>query len=86
VAARHELDLPGGKTLRALYLPAALERGDRVHINGESYQVAQVLTIVDELHGAVVRARLTHRGTRRAVRDRGGGGADIRTLVAETGS
>jgi hypothetical protein len=58
MAARHDLHLPDGEILRGLYLPAPLERGDRIHLEGEAYEVEQALTITDELRGAVVRARL----------------------------
>ncbi len=58
MVARHDLDLPDGETLHGLYLPAPLEPGDQVQVEGNAYVVEQALTIIDDLHGAVVRARL----------------------------
>jgi hypothetical protein len=58
MAARHDLDLPGGQILRGLYLPAPLQPGDHVHVHGEAYEVEQALTIIDEPGGTLVRARL----------------------------
>jgi hypothetical protein len=58
VGARHDVDLPDGRTLRAIYFPAPLEVGDRVRIEDELFEVEQALTITDALRGTVVRARL----------------------------
>jgi hypothetical protein len=49
--------LPDGRTVEG-YLPAPLEPGDTVTIEGKTYVVEAALTLVDDLLARVVQARL----------------------------